>query len=375
MNGYAWVLRCALVGFSVVALPLEAAAQEGSAGERSEEAERSMLAGEGAAHEADAAAADLCRCVGETNSASVDRIEKALRSPLRPAGLSFIDTPLESVVSVLQSDYDMPVQLDTPALDEIGLGPDEPVSIELHNISLRSALRLMLKQLGLTYMIRDEVLMITTPDEAEAELRTCVYDVRDLTDGGIENAIKALIDTITACVFTETWGVHGGGEAQIRALQPGLLVTSQTQAVHEEIRGLLAAIRETRRQQPVPGEAAAEGRTDGDDPLVTRAYVLQVAPARETDQLHVKVRDLIVQSMPDQRWNGRLEDGRPVALAVLPDRIVARHKRSVQDALQKLLLESGVATPFPVAADDPSMGDGRGGGFFRHAADENPFEF
>ena len=57
-----------------------------------------------------------------------------------------------------------------PALEEIGVGTDEPVTVNLHNISLRSALRLMLKNLQLTYIIQDEVLMITTPEEAEKRI-------------------------------------------------------------------------------------------------------------------------------------------------------------------------------------------------------------
>jgi hypothetical protein len=108
------------------------------------------------------------------------RIETALRNPLRAAGLEFIDTPLEEVANLLQEDYGIPVQLDTPALDEIGLGPDEPVTASLQSISLRSALRLMLKQLQLTYIIQDEVLMITTPEEAESQLVVKVYPVADL---------------------------------------------------------------------------------------------------------------------------------------------------------------------------------------------------
>ena len=38
--------------------------------------------------------------------------------------------------------------------------------------ALRSALRLMLKQHQLTYIIQNEVLMITTPDQAATRLRT-----------------------------------------------------------------------------------------------------------------------------------------------------------------------------------------------------------
>jgi hypothetical protein len=108
------------------------------------------------------------------------RIETALRNPLSSVGLDFTDAPLEEVVSFIQETYNIPVQLDTPALEEIGIGPDEPVTVNLHGISLRSALRLLLKQLQLTYIIRDEVLMITTPEEAEAQLVVKVYPVADL---------------------------------------------------------------------------------------------------------------------------------------------------------------------------------------------------
>jgi hypothetical protein len=109
-----------------------------------------------------------------------ENIERALREPLRGTGLDFTDVPLEEVVTVLEDDYGIPVEIDIPALDEIGIGPDEPVTASLHGISLRSALRLMLKQLQLTYIIQDEVLMITTPEQAEQDLVVKVYPVADL---------------------------------------------------------------------------------------------------------------------------------------------------------------------------------------------------
>jgi hypothetical protein len=96
---------------------------------------------------------DFCRCVGEVGPA-VARIKRVLDEPLLPHGMEFTDTPLEEVVSQLQEDYNIPIQLDFPALDLVGLGPDEPVNVSLRNITLRSALRLMLKQLQLTYLIR-----------------------------------------------------------------------------------------------------------------------------------------------------------------------------------------------------------------------------
>src|SRR4029079_5523772 len=73
-----------------------------------------------------------------------------------------------------------PVQLNQTALAEAGIGTDSPVTINLRNISLRSALRLMLKNLQLTYIIQDEVLIITTKEDAEKDLVVKVYPVADL---------------------------------------------------------------------------------------------------------------------------------------------------------------------------------------------------
>ncbi|MCA9239789.1 MAG: VWA domain-containing protein, partial [Planctomycetales bacterium] len=103
-------------------------------------------------------------------SLSEQRIMSALASPLTIDGLDFTETPLEEVVEFLRSEYNIEIQLDTFALDELGVGTDEPVTVNLRNITLRSAMRIMLKPLELTYMIKDEVLLITTEDEAEANL-------------------------------------------------------------------------------------------------------------------------------------------------------------------------------------------------------------
>ena len=72
------------------------------------------------------------------------------------------------------------IQIDHRALEDIGIGSDTPITRNLKGITLRSALRLMLKEMDLTYVVRDEVLQITTPEEAESELTTKVYPVADL---------------------------------------------------------------------------------------------------------------------------------------------------------------------------------------------------
>ena len=80
----------------------------------------------------------------------------------------------------MADEYGIPIQLNKTALEEAGIGTDAPVNITLHNISLRSALRLMLKNVQLTYIIQDEVLIITTKEDAEKDLVVKVYPVADL---------------------------------------------------------------------------------------------------------------------------------------------------------------------------------------------------
>jgi hypothetical protein len=108
------------------------------------------------------------------------RIYDALEKEV-PA-LEFTETPLSEVLDYIESTSEIPIQIwvDKRALDDAGLGTDTPVTISLAGIKLRSALKIMLKELELTYVISDEVLKITTPEEADSQLLTKVYPVADL---------------------------------------------------------------------------------------------------------------------------------------------------------------------------------------------------
>jgi hypothetical protein len=184
-----------------------------------------------------------------------ERIMAALEGPLTEGGLNFTDTPLSEVVSFLRDEYKIEVQLDTQALDDLGLSPDDTVTANIRHVSLASGLKLLLRQHDLTYIIADEVLLITSEDEALSRLSVRVYPVGDLLqpkEGHAQTSAASaddLIDTIISLVASDTWAENGGGEADIRALQPGLLVVSQTQAVHEEIANLLMALRRARQHE------------------------------------------------------------------------------------------------------------------------------
>ncbi len=116
-------------------------------------------------------------------SKSEERIQAILREPLK-APLDYEDEPLIDVLQQLQEEYEIPIQIDTAALDELAISPETEVTAAgLRNISLRSALNLMLRQPGLedlTYVFDQEVLLITTIEKANETLQVKVYPVADL---------------------------------------------------------------------------------------------------------------------------------------------------------------------------------------------------
>jgi hypothetical protein len=109
------------------------------------------------------------------------RSEAAIREALEAtADLDFTKTPLDDIVGVIGDFTKIDIVLDKKALADAGVATDLPMTVSLRGISVRAALGLILRNLGLTWIVRDEVVLITTPEEAENWLETRVYDVSDL---------------------------------------------------------------------------------------------------------------------------------------------------------------------------------------------------
>jgi hypothetical protein len=106
------------------------------------------------------------------------KIYDSLDKPVE--NLDFSETPLRDVIAQIQDSQGIPVQIDAKALEDAGLDLEAPITRNVSGISLRSALRLLLGDLDLTYLIKDEVLLITTKDKAAENLVVKVYPVADL---------------------------------------------------------------------------------------------------------------------------------------------------------------------------------------------------
>lgn len=82
----------------------------------------------------------------------------------------FTDQPLQDVLDYFKAKHDVAIQIDKKTLEDSGIGVDLPITRQLNGISLRAALRLLLAELDLSYVVRNGVILITSKDEA-ANLR------------------------------------------------------------------------------------------------------------------------------------------------------------------------------------------------------------
>src|SRR5262249_17385118 len=165
-----------------------------------------------------------------------------------PISLNFSDTPMRQVLDDVRHLSGLNVVVDAAALRDEGICVDCPVTLQLQDVTLKSALNLLLRQAHLTYVVKDEVVLVTTDRQARGKLVTKTFSVGDLAcrPGGKENdssGQKVLVDLIRGAIAPQSWSTVGGdGTIEVYPLGQSLVV-SQTPDVQEQIAQLLAALR------------------------------------------------------------------------------------------------------------------------------------
>jgi hypothetical protein len=192
---------------------------------------------------------------------ATQRIESTLQQPLKTP-LEYQEQPLNEILDVLQEEYNLPILIDQRAFESVAISPDVPVTVNLRNMSLRSALNLILRQPvleGVVHTIDNEVLMITTEEYANDRLVVAIYRVDHLVEGesqwaqGQHTPYTPLVQVITSCVKQNSWAINGqGGLGQVHLMQPGILVVSQTKQVQAEVENLLDKLTNVRSAMEQP---------------------------------------------------------------------------------------------------------------------------
>lgn len=186
-----------------------------------------------------------------TNAGDPQRRKEAIRAVLASTTqMEFTDEKFANVIDYLKEYHKIDIQLDRKALEEVGFDADKKVTVNLKGVTLRSALKLLLRPEGLTWTIWDEVLLITTPDEEQQLMTTELYDVADLVackdeKGEPWDDYSTLIHFIMSHIQPVGWDEVGGPGAITGATlgSAKVIVVTQTFEIHERIEDLLARIR------------------------------------------------------------------------------------------------------------------------------------
>jgi hypothetical protein len=156
--------------------------------------------------------------------------------------VEFNKTPLSDVVAHLKKLTGAAIHVDEDTMRELRILPDEPVTLHVRNVTLHSALSLMLQPLGCTFVVRDGVLVVTTESDAQQEetVLTGVYVVQDLLEDNDNYSLIQLVVDSTSGPWEESGASLGMG---VRSM-PGLMIVRRELRLQLEVAMVLHELRE-----------------------------------------------------------------------------------------------------------------------------------
>lgn len=183
------------------------------------------------------------------------RIERELDKAI---SLQFKDTPLKDALQAIGKNSNINIVMNVSRLEEEGITAKTPINIEVRDVSLRSALKIMLQPLKLVAMIEDEVLKITSKSHAKGPFVVATYPVAEIlsnpaADDRFED-LDDLVKLIQSQVQPDSWSVFGGAGRVHAIKRTESLVIRQTDDAHEEVRQLLLDLRKLIEEQKKGGK-------------------------------------------------------------------------------------------------------------------------
>lgn len=99
----------------------------------------------------------------------------------RPISVEFNQTPLDLAVENLKELTKLPLVIDYASLDAEGISPVKPVTVKPGAaVSTRNILAFTLEQAGLSYVVENDLVKVTSAKKAKGRLYTKVFSVADL---------------------------------------------------------------------------------------------------------------------------------------------------------------------------------------------------
>jgi hypothetical protein len=173
---------------------------------------------------------------------------KALNSVM---SVDFNKSPFRDVIDYMTERTGQTIFLDQDSLKEAMVEYDDPVTFKAKKITVRTILKKVLGDRGLTYIIKDGGIQVVTPQKARETLVARSYSLGDLGSSFdmrfppflrrlqmLQN-VAQLIDLIQNTIEPSSWQVNGG-PGTIMFYEPSMsLVIRQTAEMHYQLGGAL----------------------------------------------------------------------------------------------------------------------------------------
>ncbi len=248
---------------------------------------------------------------------------KAMEALRKHVPVKLADVPLSQAIAMLAKELKIQIDIDVPALDEVGLLDNVSVNLSMSGTA-SAVLTQMLSDLQLTWIILDDTLLVTTLEEAEEYMYAVVADTRQLFATG-----RFTNDGLTETIQFETngmWEDLDGGGGMIRTVG-GLTFIRQTQATLGEVAVLLRDLKSRAALADSSKSAAQAVRSSG---METRFY-----QAESKDDVEALMTALTSFVFPGS-WE---TDGGEGVMVQVGSKLVIRQTPEVHKAIAEFIRE------------------------------------
>jgi hypothetical protein len=173
---------------------------------------------------------------------------KALNSVL---SVDFTKSAFRDVLDYLTEKTGQPILLDQESLKEAMVEYDDPVTFKAKKLTFRTILKKVLADRGLTYILKDGMIQVVTPQKARETLVARSYPIGDLAASldmrfppvlrrlQMLQSVAQLMDLMQNSIEPASWQANGG-PGTIQFYEPSMsLVIRQTAEMHYQLGGAL----------------------------------------------------------------------------------------------------------------------------------------
>jgi hypothetical protein len=195
---------------------------------------------------------DITKRRTKSENPATEREKAILKALESPVSVKFEVSTFESVIDYLQTLTGQTIVVDKATLDAAQITYDTPITVKVRRVSLRTLLHKVLGEVGLTYVVKNEVIQVVTPKQAAEMMTVRTYYLGDLagvtdfqfgpafTAAAMALNVTQLIQLIVGTIEPDSWQVNNPEAKGTIFFNPRTLtlVVKQSAEIHYMLGGI-----------------------------------------------------------------------------------------------------------------------------------------